>query len=254
MPDFAGEMRAWRWKRRLSQLDLALAAEVSARHVSLLESSRAQPSKAMVLRLAEALSVPRIERNALLCAAGFAPHYPDLPPDDARLAPLRAAMERTIARHEPYPAVIMDRLWRLVALNRPAAMIFTPLGLGPGSSLLDALPDAARHIENWAEVGYHTMLRLRAESLRAGGLDALDRAAGTLSRDPAVAGWIPAETVPAVLPTIYRAGELRLSLFSTYAQFGTAEEVTLADLKIEMMFPADDPTRAILDGLGAGAA
>lgn len=125
-------------------------------------------------------------------------------------------MERTIARHEPYPAVIMDRLLRRVALNRPAAMIFTPLGLGPGSGLLDALPDAARHIENWAEVGYHTMLRLRAESLRA--------------------------------------GELRLSLFSTYAQLGTAEEVTLADLKIEIMFPADAPRRTILDGLGARAA
>ncbi|MDI3335974.1 helix-turn-helix domain-containing protein [Defluviimonas aestuarii] len=252
MRDFSDEMRLWRKKRHLSQLDLALAADVSARHVSFLESRRAKPSKAMVLKLAEALGVPRAERNTLLTAAGFAPHYPDLPPDHASLAPLRAAMERTIARHDPFPAVIMDRLWRLIALNRTASVLFAPLGLGPGGSLLDALPQAAAFIENWAEVGWHTMQRLCAESARAGGLSALDRAAEALSRDPVVAGWTPPVRMPAVLPTIYRAGGLRLSLFSTYAQFGTAEEVTLADMKIEMMFPADAETEAVLTALDAG--
>lgn len=252
MRDFSDEMRLWRKKRHLSQLDLALAADVSARHVSFLESRRAKPSKAMVLKLAEALAVPRVERNALLTSAGFAPHYPDLPPDDDSLAPLRAAMERTIARHDPFPAVIMDRLWRLVALNRTATTLFAPLSLGPGDSLLDALPKASAFIENWAEVGWHTMLRLRTESARAGGLSALDRAAEALSRDPTIAGWTPPGRLPAVLPTIYRAGDLRLSLFSTYAQFGTAEEVTLAEMKIEMMFPADAESEAVLCRFGAG--
>jgi hypothetical protein len=110
-------------------------------------------------------------------------------------------------------------------------------------------PSPAAFIENWAEVGHHTMRRLRAESARAGGIEALDRAAAALAADPGIAGWTPPARPAAIVPTIYRAAGLRLALFSTYAQFGTAEEVALEEMKIELMFPADAATEAALRAL-----
>ena len=252
MLDFAESLKTWRQTRRLSQLALALEAEVSARHLSFLETGRARPSREMVLHLADVLEVPRSDRNALLTAAGFAAHYPEMALDDAAMAPVRQAMDWTISRHAPYPAIVMDRLWRLVALNVPAQMLFGSLGLQEGGSILDVIcadEGAAQLIENWPEVGHHLITRLRTESARAGGIEELDRFAARLAEDPAIAGWQPTSAPQAVLPTIYRAGDLRLSLFSTYAQFGTAEEIALSDMKIEMMFPADEATRDLLHKL-----
>jgi transcriptional regulator with XRE-family HTH domain len=249
MHAFPAALKHWRQTRRLSQLDLAMAADVSARHVAFLETGRAKPSRDMLLHLAEVLAVPRAARNRLLHLAGFAPVYPALPLDDTALGPVRAAMDWTIARHAPYPGVIMDGLWRLVALNRPATMLFAAIGLAPGDSLLDAI--CAPHgvtdmIENWPEVGYHTMIRLRCESAAAGGIAALDRAADHLAHDPRIKGWQAPAELPAIVPTVYAASGMRLSLFSTYATFGSAEEVTLRDMKIELMFPADEATKDIL--------
>ncbi len=251
MQDFAQALKGWRQSRRLSQLALSLEADVSARHIAFLETGRARPSRQMVLRLAEVLNLPRGEGNALLAAAGFAAHYPSHRLDAAEMERVRAAMDWTIRRHAPYPALVMDRLWRLVALNRPATTLFGALGLGEGSSLLDAVATGLgqKAIENWAEVGHHTLRRLRAESTRAGGIAELDAAAEALARDPDVAGWEPEGQPTAVIPTIYRSGDLRLALFSTYAQFGTAEEVALEEMKIELMFPADAQTDAMLRAL-----
>lgn len=256
MHSFADGLKHWRHLRRLSQLDLAMAADVSTRHIAFLETGRARPSRAMLLHLTEVLTLPRAARNRLLHLAGFAPAYPALPLDSASLVPVRAAMDWTITRHAPYPAVIMDGLWRLVALNGPATQIFAGIGLGTGDSLLDAICDpegAARAIENWAEVGYHTMVRLRTESAAAGGLVPLDAAARHLARDPAIAAWQAPAELPVIIPTIYAVPGLRLALFSTYATFGSAEDVALRDMKIELMFPADEPTRHCLLGLPAGA-
>jgi transcriptional regulator with XRE-family HTH domain len=256
MQDFSQYLRSWRTRRRLSQLDLAMAAEVSARHLSFLESGRSRPSSAMVLKLAEALEMPRADRNRMLTAAGFAPHYPDLGLDEAEMAQVRAAMDWTITRRAPYPALVMDRVWRIVSLNRPAGALLAPFGLGRGASLTDAFCAAdgiARQIENWPEVGAHILQRLRLESARAGGIDVLDRAAARLARDPEVAGWTPPARLPAVVPTLFRAGDARLALFSTYAQFGTAEDLALADMKIELMFPADAETERTLKALFADA-
>jgi transcriptional regulator with XRE-family HTH domain len=255
MNAFPQALKTWRHTRRLSQLALATEAAISSRHVSFLETGRARPSRGMVLHLADVLAVPRAGRNALLTAAGFAPAYPAHTLDDDAMAPVREAIDWTIARHAPYPAVVMDRLWHLVSLNRPATQLFAGLGLGPGDSLLDAImaPDGpSRFIENWPEVAYHTLLRLRAESAAGGGISVLDAAADHLAADPAIAAWQPPDILPAIVPTIYNAGGLRLSLMSTYAQFGTAEEVALADMKIELMFPADPQTRDLLQRLGAG--
>jgi transcriptional regulator with XRE-family HTH domain len=248
-------LKHWRHTRRLSQLDLAMAADVSARHLAFLETGRARPSRDMLLHLAEVMALPRAARNRLLHLAGFAPVFPTLPLNDASLAPVRDAMDWTISRHAPYPAVIMDRLWRLVALNAPATGLFAAMHLGPGDSLLDAIcapQGAADLIENWPEVGHHTMIRLRGESAAAGGIADLDRAADHLARDPRIKGWQPPAELPAIVPTIYTAPGLRLSLLSTYASFGSAEEIALRDMKIELMFPADDATRATLIARATG--
>lgn len=249
MHDFPTALRRWRRTRRLSQLDLASEAEVSPRHLAFLETGRSRPSRAMVLRLAGVLTLPPVEQNGFLAAAGFAPQFPSLPLGAAEMAQVRQAMDWTIDRHAPYPALILDRLWRIVALNGPARQLFGPAGFAPGASLLDALCDPVLFpalIENWVEVGHHTALRLRAESARAGGIAELDRAVATLLANPAIAASQPQATGRAVLATIYRMGDQRLPFFSTYAQFGAAEEVALSDMKIELMFPADDHAKAAL--------
>lgn len=252
MTDFAGALREWRQRRRLSQLALATEAEVSPRHLAFLETGRARPSRGMVLRLAGVLGLPRGEQNGLLAAAGFAPQFPVLPLGAEEMAQVRAAMGWMIDRHAPYPALILDRLWRIVALNPPAARLFGPAGFAEGASLLDALSDPATFsglIENWVEVGHQTALRMRGESARAGGIAALDRAVAALMSDPQIAAHQPPATGRAILPTVYRMGGQRLALFSTYAQFGAAEEVALSDMKIELMFPADADAGALLKTL-----
>ena len=257
MSDFPAVLKDWRHRRRLSQLALASEAEVSPRHLAFLETGRARPSRGMVLRLSAVLGLPRGDQNAMLTAAGFAPQFPALPLDAAEMARVRAAMDWTISRHAPYPAGILDRLWRIVALNGPAQALFGAAGFREGASLLDAMAEPevfAALIENWVEVGHHTALRLRAESARAGGIAELDRAAAALLARPEIAGFQPKASGRAVLPTVYRLGGQRLALISTYAQFGSAEEVGLSDLKIELMFPADAAAEAALRGLAGNPA
>jgi len=249
MGDFPEGLKHWRHHRRLSQLQLSVESGVSPRHLAFLETGRARPSRGMVLRLAEVLGLPRGEANALLGAAGFVGQFPVLPLGAAEMARVRQAMDWTISRHAPYPAMILDRLWRIVAMNRPAEHLFGPAGLVPGVSLLvvaENLTLFAALVENWAEVGHHTLQRLRAESAKAGGVAELDRVIAVLAAEPKIAGFQPQGEGRVVVPTIYRMGETRLALFSTYAQFGSAEEVALAEMKIELMFPADAQAEALL--------
>jgi transcriptional regulator with XRE-family HTH domain len=252
MQDFPSALRSWRRTRRLSQLDLASEADVSPRHLAFLETGRSRPSRQMVLRLADVLTLPRAEQNGLLAAAGFAPQFPVLPLAADEMAHVRQAMGWMIDRHAPYPALILDRLWRIVALNGPATRFFGPAGFTEGTSLLAAMNDLtlfAALIENWVEVGHHTLMRLKAESARAGGVPELLRAAANLAANTQIATFQPNGSGRAILPTIYRIGGARLAMFSTYAQFGTAEEVALSDMKIELMFPADAEARTLLEGL-----
>lgn len=249
MQDFPQALKHWRRSRRLSQLQLATEAEVSSRHIAFLETGRARPSRGMVLRLAGVLGLPRAAQNTILMAAGFSRQFPTLALNADEMAQVRQAMDWTISRHAPYPGLIMDRLWRIVAMNDPATRIFGPVGFSNGASLLDALQDLtlfAALIENWVEVGHHTLLRLRSESARAGGIAELDRAAAHLGAVPEIAAFQPTSRDMAVTPTVYRVGAARLALFSTYAQFGSAEEVSLADMKVELMFPANAEARAAL--------
>jgi transcriptional regulator with XRE-family HTH domain len=246
---FGTLLKDWRSARRMSQLELGLAANVSARHISFVETGRSRPSRSMVIQLSETLQVPRPQRNVLLNAAGFAAAYREreLYADD--MAHVRAAMEWTLKRHDPFPAIAIDRHWFVVSANKCAGMLLSGIGVKVGDSMLDAMtrPEVKDAIENWPQVARYTIARLRTESAHLGGDSLLDAAADRLA---GYAGPPPADTapLPAVVPAIYRANGLVLSLISTLAQFGSAEDITLADLRIELMFPADDITRDILMG------
>lgn len=246
--NFGTLLKSWRSRRRMSQLDLGLAADVSPRHISFLETGRARPSRQMVLQLSESLEVPRESRNTLLTAAGFARAYRARSLDDAGMSEMRAAIEWMLGRHDPFPAIAFDRHWRLVRTNECATALLEPLGLGEGASLLEAFISGGpftQALENREEVARLMVSRLRTESAHLGGdpvlADAADRIAATLADGAPRPG-----TMPAVIPARYNVNGMTLSLLSTVAQFGTTEDIILADLRIELMFPADDRTRAAL--------
>lgn len=241
---FGPLLKNWRERRRYSQLDLALAAEVSARHVSFMEQGRAQPSRAMVLRLARHLDVPLAERNALLNAAGFSAQYKARGFDAVDMQAVRTAVQRLLTRHAPYPGFAIDRHWRVVEANAAAAALFGALGLSADRPLYDVFLDPARAalFHNLDELKGHLAQRLMTESRHLGGDTVLERAAAALRQDmPADASASPGPPA-ATINTIIDVGGQRLALFGMIAQFGSTEDIALADLKIELMFPADAAT------------
>ncbi|GAB5467308.1 MAG: helix-turn-helix transcriptional regulator [Rhodospirillales bacterium] len=251
---FGAALKSWRGQRRLSQLDLGLAANVSARHISFLETGRAKPSRTMVTLLCESLEVPQEARNGLLDAAGFAPAYRRRDLDDADMAAVRDAVAWTLERHDPFPAFALDRHWRVVKANAAAGRLLGAVGLREGDSLLEALADEAKLpavLDNWQEVQHHTLVRLRTENAYLGGDPLLEAAIVKLTAALGPRPQAPEGLLPAIVPTRYRAGGTLLSLFSTIAQFGTAEDIALAELKIELLFPADAATRATLQVMAA---
>ncbi len=235
----------------MSQLDLGLAANVSARHISFLETGRARPSRAMVLALSETLGVPRAKRNALLTAAGFAQAYSARSLDADEMQPVRAAMDWMLARHAPFPALAFDRHWRIVRMNAVSTALLAAMQLGEGDSLIDAFIHGgpfADALENRDEVVRHMVMRLRTESAHLGGDAVLDAAVAQLVETLGEDTESAAGTMPAVIPARYRSDGVVLSFFSTISQFGSTEDIALADLKIELMFPADELTRSALLG------
>jgi transcriptional regulator with XRE-family HTH domain len=255
-------LRDWRQRRRLSQLDLASAADVSTRHLSFIETGRSKPSRELLVHLARHLDVPVRERNTLLLAGGYAPAYGETPLDDHAMNPVREALDKILAGHEPYPAVIVNRHWDLVAANRPALAILTE---GVAAELLSPPVNALRvtlhpgglapRIANLDEWSAHLLGRLRREATASGdpSLTALHE---ELRSYPGVVedAGADVETAAASLyvtlrlrpPAVGDGGEL--ALFSTVATFGTALDVTLAELSIESFFPADEATAAALRG------
>jgi transcriptional regulator with XRE-family HTH domain len=263
-PHVGGLLRDWRQRRRLSQLDLALDAEISTKHLSFVETGRAQPSRDMVLKLAERLEIPLRERNLLLVTAGFAPVFPERRLDDPALGPARRAVDLVLSGHEPYPALAIDRHWRLIAANRAVA----PLLAGVAASLLQPPvnvlrlsldPDGlAPRIVNLAEWRAHLFERLRrqidvsADPVLVKLLEEL----ASLPKPETVAGRKPPRTedyagviVPFRLAT--EAGVL--SFFSTTTVFGTPVDITLAELALESFFPADAATAEAMRGIAARA-
>jgi transcriptional regulator with XRE-family HTH domain len=245
-------LRTWRQRRRLSQLDLAGVAQVSARHLSFVETGRSAPSRQLVLHLAEHLDVPLRERNALLLAAGFAPLYRQTPLDAEEMLAVRAAVNKIVRGHEPFPAIVVDRDWNLVTANDAAIDIFT---YEVAAELLSPPVNALRlslhprglaprvgNLNQWAE---HVLARLNREIAAGAELAELaDELRGYVDVDhdqraDDVAGQL---FVPLVL---HHRGR-RLTFFSTIATFGTALDITLAELSIESFFPADAATASAL--------
>jgi len=241
---FGQHLRDWRTKRRYSQLSFSLHADVSARHVSFLESGRARPSRDMVLRLAQSLEMPRAEVNRALQFAGFTPAYSQRAPDHADLAPIRAAIEALLQNHMPYPALAMDGFWNVTALNPAAMRLMSEVGFAGHSNLLAALASQTPEqsaIINWSESIGLLLTRLQSEMPLAG-LDAgFDQHVKNLQDLFDAHGKSHrTDSASAVIPTRFAIGEQEISLFSTIAQFGTVQDISLAELKVELMFPMDD--------------
>lgn len=244
--EFGNIVKEWRKVRRFSQLDLSLEANMSARHLSFLESGRSNPSREMVLRLSEALQLPRPLANQALHAAGFAPVYPSLPDDAPELAPVHQAMATMLDRHDPYPGIVVDRYWNVVRANQGAGLLLSLTDNPENVNMMDVLIDGAERnlIENWEEVAVLSLARLRTEILELGGdekLSALMQRVAELERVKNVdIGSINLNQ--AVIPTILKLGETRLSLFSTISQFGSVQDTRAGEMRVELMFPIDADT------------
>jgi transcriptional regulator with XRE-family HTH domain len=239
-------LREWRSTRRLSQLGLALQADISARHVSQIENGKAQASRDMVARLADALGLPLRERNALLIAAGFAPEYSTLALSTQEMAPVRRAIALTLAHQEPYPAFVLNRRWDIVQANAAAGRIAEFLGIGvvhPNMMRQFFDPNSMRpFVVNWEEIAGDL---IRHVHLEPAARDLLDEA---LSYPGVPKRWARRDTAvaPSPLLTVHlRKGDQSLRFFSTIARFGTPHDVTLDELCIECTFPADDTTADI---------
>jgi transcriptional regulator with XRE-family HTH domain len=249
-------LRDWRQRRRLSQLDLALEAGVSARHLSFVETGRARPSADMVLHLSERLSVPLRERNRLLLAAGHAPVFEQRDLDDPEMAPVRQALQQILDGHDPFPAVVVDGAWEMVAANRAVSLLtegVAPDLLEPPLNVLRVSlhPDGlAPRIANLGEWRAHLLDRLRRQ---------ID-----LTADPALKSLLeellgyPGPEAPRrgdgahashdlAVPLRLHSPAGELTFISTVATFGTAVEVTASELSIESFFPVDRRTRDALD-------
>jgi transcriptional regulator with XRE-family HTH domain len=252
-----GLLAYWRGVRRMSQLALAMEAEISARHLSFIESGRAKPSREMVLLLGSVLEVPLRERNRLLKAAGFASVFRESELAGPELAIVRQAFDAILAQHAPYPAVVLDRRWNIVSTNPPADRFFGFLlagseaeHLGPPNVLRSIFhPRALRPwITNWAVVAEALIQRVHREAI-GNTLDEDVRALlGEVLRYPGVPERfaqpdLTASVLP-IIPVCFERGGRRFSYFSTVTSLGTPIDITAQELRIECFFPVDDETRA----------
>ena len=257
-PGIGPLLRGWRERRRVSQLELALRADSSARHISFIETGRSRPSEEMVLRLAEHLDVPVRERNALLLAAGYAPHYPETPLDDPSMQALRAGVERLIQGYDPYPAVVVDATYNVVAANRgitmllegiPERLLAPPLNVMRLTLHPQGLAPRIRNLREWRD---HLLAQMDRQI-------ALQRSSVLRALYEEVAAYpVPdrSEAEPCE-PVAYFALPLQiehegrvLSFVSSISTFNTPMDVTVAELAIETFLPADPATVKYLQSLG----
>lgn len=251
-------LREWRERRRVSQLELALDAGISTRHLSFVETGRSKPGREMLLRVFEQLEVPFREQNRLLLACGHAPAFPERSLDDPELLPVREALDQILSGHEPYPAVVVDRAWNLVAVNEAMRGLAEGVAIDP--ALLEPPVNILRlgfhpHglaplIINLGQWRTHWCRRLERQIEATGGPDLvalLDEIAGYPipgdEPDPA-----PAPEAREMLgPVRFRApGGGELSFFGMFATFDTPFEVTISELAMELLFPADRATAEAL--------
>lgn len=257
-------LRDWRQKRRMSQLDLALEAEISQRHLSFIESGRSIPSRDMLLHLAERLGVPLRDRNPMLLSAGFAPLFSERSLDDPALKPARQAVDMVLKGHEPYPALAIDRHWTLVAANDAVAPLLAgvedrALLEGPINVLrLSLHPNGlAPKIANLPEWRAHLLERLH-QQISATGDPILGELLKELSAYPLPReqseGSGTSDYAGIVTPLELETEAGRMSFLSTTTVFGTPVDVTLSELAIESFFPANEQTAAIVRQMARGNA
>ena len=257
---FGSILSEWRSIRRASQLDLALTTGVSQRHISFVESGRAQPSRELILKLAGGLDLPLRTRNELLLAAGYAPIYRERQLDLVEMRPARDALDRILKHHEPYPAIVTDAAWNIVMKNEAASRIIgsciqsdrisrvaadLPLNF---MRLMFAIDGLRPHILNWNETSHALVSRLRREAIgnpnspSAQLLQDLHQAAGA----PGDKAFGLDEPLDAVLPLELLVDGAHLRLFTMFTTFGTSQDIALQELRIDMSFPVDESTRQFL--------
>lgn len=261
-PTIGPLLRSWRQRRRLSQLDLANQAGVTSRHLSFVETGRSKPSREMVLHLAEHLDVPLRERNNMLIAAGYAPTFRETDLDDPGFQPVKDALDRVLAGHMPYPAIVVDRHWALVAANAAAGVLIegiAPELLEPPVNVLrvslhpKGLAPRIVNIDEWTE---HILGRLRRQVLVSGddGLAALEEELHGYVEELGAGSWSAAAVeAPSQLATSMRLRSEKgeLSLITTLATFGSPLDITLSELLLEAFLPADEATTEILSEYAA---
>ncbi len=250
-------VREWRGRRHRSQLDLAIEVGVSARHLSFVETGRAKPSPELVIALADGLDVPLRERNTMLLAAGYAPRYGETSLSDPAMAMMHAAIQRLLDAHDPYPGLVIDRHWNVVLSNTAATMLVAALPpelLGPPINVYrvclhpQGLAAHTRNFPAWAGYLLHSCAdrwcsrTIRPSSTLQDEVTAYPNVV-ELSRAQRGAAW---DEPPLLVPVVLELGGVELSLFTTLTTFGTPRDITLDELAVELFFPADAETEALL--------
>jgi transcriptional regulator with XRE-family HTH domain len=250
-------LRDWRSRRRFSQMDLALDVGVSPRHLSFIETGRSRPSPAVLVALADRLEVPLRERNRMLLAAGYAPRYSERPLDEAGMGRAHVALQRLLQAHEPYPGIVLDRQWNVVLANRPAMTLMTLLPAflqAPTVNIFRAslhpqgLAARTGNFEVWAQYLLRTLRRAAAIS----GDPVLAGLEREVNGYPNVAeleqqhGRDVLEDDSLLIPCILDLPTGRVSMFTTLTTFGTARDITLEELCVELFYPSDDASEKLL--------
>jgi transcriptional regulator with XRE-family HTH domain len=248
-------VREWRMRRRRSQMDLALEVGVSARHLSFVETGRSKPSPELLLSLADHLDIPLRDRNVFMLAAGYAPRYRQTSLDARSMERVRGALQQLLDGHDPYPGVVIDRVWNIVLANPAAARLsaaLPPQLVTPSINVFRAclhpegLAGQTRNFEEWGGYLLGQLRRLKALTNDPGIAELQEE----VSRYPTVAALDPAHPArdePALLvPWILQLGDNVLSLFTTLTTFGTPRDITLDEVAVELFYPADEATARLL--------
>lgn len=251
---FTHELREWRKFRNLSQLDLALAAEISQRHVSWLETAKSHPSREMVIRLSEALDIPLRNRNRFLVSAGYAPLYTEHGLNEPAMEPIKMVLDRILTHHEPYPAFVLDRFWNIHAQNRAANwLVGSP---GKKTDLWQAIGDDGKRniallilhpngikplVSNWNDIAQQMITRLKKEALDSGDTAVMAR----YESFAALANISPEVSVDTLLPVLtlkIKTDKAELGFCSVISTLGTAQDITANEIRVEAFYPMDDTT------------
>ncbi|MEO1593569.1 MAG: helix-turn-helix transcriptional regulator [Cyanobacteria bacterium J06632_22] len=262
---FGDLLRYWRQQRGVSQLTLSMTSDVSQRHISFLESGRSQPSRDMVLRLGKMLDVPLRSQNQLLTAAGFAPIFTEQSLETPELAPVRQAIDFMLRQQEPYPAIVMDQYWNQIESNRAAQQVFALLM--PVEALSECVDDQGRlnlmkatlHpnglrpvIRNWTDVATQLIHRIHREALAAGEQSITQTLFDQLMNYPDVADCWQRDSErlhPPLLTVNFATEDYSFNFFTTITTLGTPYDITLQELRIESLFPADERTKHCIESL-----